>query len=292
MDLESEHVFADAVGRQLRLNLFRPRPRNADDATRAVVILVHGGSWVGGHRSMLKPLASRFSEQGLFVITPEYRLVRESPWPAQLDDILAAARWTAAHAEEFGIDKTQIVLAGCSAGGHLALLAVAELIKGDVRPAAAFSFFSASALTVGANTPKGLFNATILLGAAASDVRVQDASPLYRLTANFPPVLLVHGGADWMIDPIASVRMYERLAELGVHADLHILANAHHEFSAEPAMMETVAQTARLFLDRLVIEPERWVGLAREQNIFARGREAFEAYRTQALAKAQQQTPA
>jgi acetyl esterase/lipase len=248
--------------------------------TRTAVLVVHGGGWILGDRSMMESLASRFAAEGFLAIAVEYRLVREAPWPAQLNDVISAVRWTADNAERLGIDRGRIVVAGSSAGGQLAMLAAAALRK-EPRVAAVISLFSASELTVDSKPAKGHLDASALLGSQATEEAVRAASPLYQITADYPPVFLLHGGADWLIDPVASLRVYERLVGLGVPAELHIVARALHEFVGEPGMTGPMVSEIALFLNRILIDPERWVAESQASNIFAQGPEVMKAMMAQ-----------
>lgn len=278
MSIDKDVVYGSVGGRELRADFYRPEGGTVP--TKTAIILIHGGGWVFGERGMMAPLASRLAAKGFLAIAPDYRLVPEAPWPAQLDDVTAAIRRTAENAHRLGIDQDRIVVLGNSAGGQLALLAAAALRK-ELRIAAVISLFAASELSVGGTPAKGAYDATPLLGPDASEGATRAASPLHQVAADFPPVFMLHGGQDWLIDPVASIKMYERLAAHGVAAELHIVAGAHHEFVGEPAMTEPMASEIALFLDRVVVAPERWAGEARNSNIFAQGPEALQALMAQ-----------
>lgn len=279
MAVTNDIVFAGAGARELKLDTYSPA--DGSKATKTAIVLIHGGGWMTGARGMMAPLANALSAHGHVVVAPEYRLVPEAPWPAQIDDITAAVRWVAANAEKLGVSKDRIVVAGGSAGGHLALLATARL-RGEVPVAAVISLFSASALSTEQRPAKGLFTGTMLLGPnPAADV-FSAANPIEQITAGYPPVFLLHGTADWLIDPLASINLYNKLNELGVTAELHLVANANHEFIGEPSMIAPMVAEIALFLDRIVLDPQRYVDEAMESNLFAKGPEAFFAAMAQA----------
>jgi len=288
MSIERNVVIHNYSGRELHVDLYQPDGGSA--LTRSAVLLIHGGGWAVGHRNTMEGLARAFAARGFLAVAVEYRLLPEAPWPAALEDVSTAAKWTASNAERLGIDPARIVLAGSSAGGHLALLATARL-RQNPRIAAVISLFAASDLTLATVPEKGRFNATALLGAGASEATLRAATPLQQLTADFPPVLLLHGGADWLIDPIASQRVYDKLVSLGCAAELHILAGATHEFTSEPRMVEPVVAEAAWFLDRLVLEPQRWAAEAKANNLFAQGPEAFKAAKAKAAAQGAGHSP-
>jgi len=269
-----EIVYGGTAERELKLDIYSASPDSKP--TKMAIVLIHGGGWMTGARGMLAPLASALSAKGFVVIAPEYRLIPEAPWPAQINDITAAVRWVAANADQLGVSKNRIVIAGGSAGGHLALLATAQL-REEIPVAAVVSLFAASALTTEERPAKGLFNGTMLVGPNPSPDALSAANPIDQITAGFPPVFMLHGTADWLIDPLASVTLYNKLIELGVTAELHLVANANHEFIGEPSMLGPMVSEIALFLDRVVLDPQRYVDEALESNLFAKGPEAFRA---------------
>lgn len=282
MPVEPNVTYTSAGGRELKADLYRPE--GSAVPTRAAVVLVHGGGWMLGEKGMIAPLAAQLAGQGFLAVAVEYRLVREAPWPAQLDDVVAAVNWVAANAAKLGIDADRIVLAGASAGGHLALMATAAL-GGRAKVAAVISLFSASELTLDQPAPKGKFGAPQLVGPDASEETLRAASPLFQVDGNFPPVFLLHGGGDWMIDPQASITLYQRLVELGVTAELHIVAEAIHEFIEEPGMTGPMVSEITLFLSRMLIEPGKWAEETKASNLFAQGPEAVMALMQKLLAE-------
>lgn len=86
-----------------------------------VIVFFHGGGWVlssiEGHDSLARRLAQR---SGALVVSVEYRLAPEHPYPAPHDDCWTVTRWLADHAAEWGGDPSRLAVAGDSAGGNLA----------------------------------------------------------------------------------------------------------------------------------------------------------------------------
>jgi acetyl esterase len=94
---------------------------DSDDTGLPVLAFFHGGGWVmssvDGHDSLARRLATR---TGALVVSVDYRLAPEHPYPAAHDDCWAVTAWLAAHAAEWGGDPGRIAVAGDSAGGNLA----------------------------------------------------------------------------------------------------------------------------------------------------------------------------
>jgi acetyl esterase/lipase len=89
-----------------------------------VVVFIHGGGWIGGSLdSFDEPCATLAKRVGALVVSPDYRLAPEHPFPAATDDTLAVLRWAADHIAEFGGDPERIAVGGESAGANLAAVA-------------------------------------------------------------------------------------------------------------------------------------------------------------------------
>jgi acetyl esterase len=105
--------------------------------TRALVVYFHGGGFVLGSVASTDPLCRLLAAQsGLRVLSVDYRLAPEDPYPAALEDALAAFRAVAADAAGFGADPTLIAVGGDSAGANLALVvAQQQAVLGGPVPA-------------------------------------------------------------------------------------------------------------------------------------------------------------
>ncbi|WP_224998999.1 alpha/beta hydrolase [Cesiribacter sp. SM1] len=117
-------VYRRLGNRALHLDMFYPATsRNADKAKKLpAVLMVHGGGWRTGDKSLVKPMAQQLAAAGYVTAAVEYRLSLEAPYPAAVHDLKAAIRWLRANAAEYGIDTSRIAVYGTSAGGQLAAL--------------------------------------------------------------------------------------------------------------------------------------------------------------------------
>ena len=105
--------------RELHADVFRP-----DDNERyPALIMIHGGGWNSGDKSLQGPMAWMIAARGYVTIPVEYRLIPEALYPAGLHDVKTAVRWARANADTYGIDPDHIAISGCSAGAQLATLA-------------------------------------------------------------------------------------------------------------------------------------------------------------------------
>ena len=137
MTVEDRMVPGDV---EVPVRLYRPRqPRGA-------VIWLHGGGWMLGDLDTERPYASRVAESsGALVISVDYRLAPEHPYPAALDDVYAVLTWTAEQANELGIPSDRIAIGGHSAGGNLAA-GVALRARDERGPRMCFQLLNEAAL--------------------------------------------------------------------------------------------------------------------------------------------------
>ena len=119
---------AFAPGSSATLDVLVP----AGPGPHPVLVYLHGGAWVAGSPASHRKLTARFVEAGFVVVSVDYRLAPEHPFPAGFDDCLAAVHWAAAHARRFGGDPERLTLGGDSAGANLAA-AVAIALAGRRR---------------------------------------------------------------------------------------------------------------------------------------------------------------
>ena len=213
------------------------------------VMYIHGGGYVFGSVATYRELIGRLSlAAGMWVLAPDYRLAPEHPFPAAVDDSLAAYRWLLS----IGIEPRHIVIAGDSAGGGLALATMVALRDaGDQLPAAAVLLSPGTDLTCSGDsytsraTSDPFFTreqvvflaAQYLAGANPTSVL---ASPIYADLKGLPP-LLVHVGSDEvLLDD--STRLAERARAAGVEVDLRVWDGMWHDFQRQAGLGVIEAQ--------------------------------------------------
>ncbi len=206
------------------------------DPTRAVLYL-HGGAYTGGgpgsHRGFASTLAAAV---GCPVLLVDYRLAPEDPFPAALDDAVAAHGWLTGAGR--GIDPGRVLVTGDSAGGGLALsLLVALREAGAPLPAGAALLSPWTDLGLSGDshaTEDGrdpMCSTETLAQSAeayAGDVALDDprVSPLYADLAGLPPLLVHVGEVEVLRDD--SVRLAERALAAGVEVELLVAPGMIH----------------------------------------------------------------
>jgi acetyl esterase/lipase len=202
--------YASVDGKPLKLDLHLPRPQ----PRTPLIVWVHGGAWRAGSKSSM-PLGA-LVEEGYAVASVDYRLSTEARFPAQIHDIKAAIRFLRARGSEWKLPTEKIVIAGDSAGGHLAALAgvtnghpelegaEGAYVKTSSAVQGIMSFYGGSNLTtiLDQSTPHGLSVRVpaldLLLGGQPKNVPelARLASPVFHVGPNDPPLLLFHGDQD------------------------------------------------------------------------------------------------
>lgn len=234
--------FARVDGVPLLLNLHLP----AAEPRPVLIVWVHGGAWRAGSRSSM-PLGSLVS-QGYPVASVDYRLSTQARFPAQIHDIKAAIRFLRARAGEFKLDANRIVVAGDSAGAHLAaLVGVSNQhpeLEGKVGPHVGInsnvqgilSFYGAANLMtiLAQSTPHGLGVRVpaldLLLGGQPE--KVADlallASPVVHVDSGDPPLLLLHGDQDPQMPVNQSLELWGAYRKAGRPVRLEIVHGGAH----------------------------------------------------------------
>ena len=204
-----------------------------------VLLYLHGGAYQIGSPAGLRRLVALLSGVAQArALSLDYRLAPEHPFPAAVDDAVAAYRWLLAE----GTDPATIAVAGDSAGGGLALgTLVALRDAGEPMPAAAvlLSPWTDLALTgeslrtraaVDMMLKPGSVHQTAAVYLAGEDPRHPYASPLYADLRGLPPLLIQVGDAEVVLDD--STRAAARAREAGVEVTLEVWDEMPHVFHA------------------------------------------------------------
>jgi acetyl esterase/lipase len=247
------------------LDLYLP-PRDTDHPPPLIVWIHGGGWWKGGkgEQSAVEIFASRYA-----VASINYRLAPNATFPTQIHDCKAAVRWLRAHAVEYGYDPTRFGVFGESAGAHLALLlglggdveamegTVGDYLNQSSSVQAVCDFAGPTDLfTYRDSVPEDVvpgLDAVVsdLLGGSPAVLPelATLGSPMYHISADDPPCLIVHGDTDEMVGLSQSTDLYDALVEAGVDAELLVLEGCDHVMAKWP-MDTVVAPTLRAFFEQ------------------------------------------
>lgn len=203
-------------------------PTKAHDTP--VLIFWHGGGWTNGYRTYNDFLAHLVTRLGCILVSPSYRLVGQARFPAALDDARAALHYVAQHAADWGGCTQRIILAGHSAGGHVAAYTA---LRGQHLPQAAPHIHACLPISGimdlhhPAPAPGSLEERiyTMVLDAPEDDALY---SPISWAAGNQVPCVLTVGDRDSERVRHSNTRLARLLAQGSAHADLLVLPQADH----------------------------------------------------------------
>lgn len=240
-------IYKEEGKTQLHLTVFSP-PDVKPDERRPALLCIHGGGWTGGSPDILIPYCAYFASRGMVVYNLEYRLAQEGGVTVFdcIEDCRAALRYLRTNAETEGIDPTQITVLGESSGGHLAACLgimrqapaeTTEPVVSDVPDAMVLynPVVDLSSLTWTGNLP-GV--KPLQTDAAAEtdtpEARLRQLSPIFSITENCPPCLLIQGTDDVTV-PIEQVdRFTKAMTDAKNRCDYERLAGKKHAFALVP----------------------------------------------------------
>lgn len=232
------------------MRLERPHKR------RRVILYCHGGGYTSGGLGFSKVLASKLTRAtGLDVLAFDYRLAPEHPYPAAVED--AQAAWD--HLMRLGFGARDVVLAGDSAGGNMALVLCLRLrAEGRMLPGALLLMSpwtdmtcSGESLTERADidpvlTPEYIY-AVREAYAGGLDPAQPELSPLLADLAGFPPTLIQVGTHEILFSD--AERLAERMNAAGTECRLEVWEGMWHDFQMYPSKSAAQAmQNAAHFL--------------------------------------------
>ena len=247
----------------LRARVYTPSSAATAGAAGAPgLVFFHGGGWVVGsiesHDRVCRALAHG---AGVVVVSVDYRLAPEHPFPAAPRDAVAATRWILANASALGIDPARVAVGGDSAGGNLAAVVAQQLRDDARRPAFQLLVYPATDLTRAMRSHE-LFRDGYFLSKASTDwyighyVRdprdMKDplGSPLFADdVSRLPPALVMTAGFDPLRD---EGRAYaEKMRAAGVKVELDQTDGQVHGFFHFGGAMRTGARAVQLAAARL-----------------------------------------
>lgn len=264
-----EDVDLPGPGGSLRLRVYEPKGAAANGPG---VLYIHGGGWVicslDTHDGVCRRLANK---SGLRVASLDYRMAPEHPFPAPVEDCLAATTWLRLHGASVGIDPSRLALAGDSAGANLALASCLALKqRGEAQPQAAALIYGAFSADLDSPSHRAFGGGTYWLSTPTMhwfwDQYVPDkaqradplVSPLNADLAGMPPLYVSAAEFDPLRDD--SERIAAKLALAGVDFDYRLWRGVTHAcfmMSRKlPAADVQLAEVADFLRRRLTSQPQ------------------------------------
>jgi acetyl esterase/lipase len=209
---------AYATGSRHTLDIYEPL-KTAPNAP--VVVFFYGGGWETGDKAMYRFIGAALATRGVVAVVPDYRLHPQVRFPAFMEDAAKAVAWTRANVARFGGDPDRLFLMGHSAGGQIATLLALDSeylraaglspddVCGVIGLAGAYDF-----------APQKPAEFAAIFG---SEPEWPKSRPINYVTKGSPPMLLLEGSADTVVEPGNTTRMTARLRAAGieVHSDIY-----------------------------------------------------------------------
>lgn len=256
-------VYCTVNGRRLALDVFMPAKHKG---RLPAILLIFGGGWRSGDRTMHVPMAQELAARGYITVTADYRLSTEAAYPAAVNDLKTAIKWMRANAKTYAINERKIAVWGFSAGGQLAALigttANNNLFPGD----GSYQKYSDAVQAIvdvdgilafihpesgEGDDSKRTSSATYWFGGPKTQHPElwQQASALNHVSKNTPPILFLNSSVARM--HAGRNDMTHKLDSLHIHHEVDIFANAPHPFIMfNPWFWPSVNYTVR-FLNKV-----------------------------------------
>jgi acetyl esterase/lipase/peptidoglycan/xylan/chitin deacetylase (PgdA/CDA1 family) len=245
-DISPNITYSIANNTELKLDLYLPKDRRAPNPT---LMLFHGGGWVDGQKERNVFQLLPYLSLGWAVINVEYRLARNAPAPAAVEDCRCALRWVTYHAKEYSLDTSKIVLTGTSAGGHLSLITGMlpaqsvfdrqcptdsstrwrEGTEPQTKVAAVINWYGITDVAELIDGPNAKHYAMEWFGSMSNRVELaRQLSPISYVRDGLPPILTIHGDQDDIVPYNQAVRLHAALDKAGVPNQLVTLRGRKH----------------------------------------------------------------
>jgi acetyl esterase len=232
-------ALAEVAGRRVPVRIFAPESGTA----RGVYLDLHGGGFYMGLAARGDAHNRRLANAlSVAVVSVDYRLAPEHPWPAAPEDCETAALWLIEEADaRFG--TTRLAIGGVSAGATLAMTTLLRLRARGVASAFAGAALQFGTYDMSGQTPAGrLLDDEFFIQAYAGDVADRtdpDISPVYGDLRGLPPALLVVGNLDILLED--NLVMAARLSAAGAEVDVRVYPESPHGFTLHPTAMARTA---------------------------------------------------
>ncbi|WP_105103734.1 alpha/beta hydrolase [Microbulbifer pacificus] len=267
--VERNRVYRQIGTRALHMDLFRPGGAKPE-SRRPAVLLIHGGGWRSGNRTMQEPMATYLANRGFITATVEYRLSPEARYPAAVQDIKTALCWLHRNAGELGVDRKRIAILGASSGAQLATLVgvtpglsafrtegmgrleACESVAAIVNLDGIVSFVTPVALAHENDPRKNPSAAGAWFGGRFEEVPHlwREASPLEYAGSGSPPTLFInsskprfHAGRDEYV---------ARLTAANVQTEVMTHRETPHPYWLFDPWFEPTAERVENFLERVL----------------------------------------
>ncbi|MCF7885433.1 MAG: alpha/beta hydrolase [Candidatus Marinimicrobia bacterium] len=199
------------------------QPANFANELRPAIVIVHGGGWRAGSKSVdvYQKMMVEYAQKGYVTINVNYRLIDEAPFPACIEDVKCAVRWLRSHAEKYKVDPNRIGGYGHSAGAHLALMLAMAPDSANLEGDGGWDKYSSRVnVAVAASPPTEL----------GRDVPMAKPIwwPIGYISADHPPMFLIQGSDDKIVKAKLTDDFVEKMKSAGANIKYLKIDGAGH----------------------------------------------------------------
>lgn len=196
-------------------------PANFGSELRPALVIVHGGGWRGGSKSVdvYQKMMVDYAQQGYVVININYRLLDEAEFPACIEDVKTAVRWLRAHADQYQVDPDRIGAYGHSAGAHLAMMLAMAPDSAGLEGEGWNEYSSMVNVAAAGSPPTELGRDT--------PMAKEEWWPIGYISGDHPPLFLIQGTEDPVVRPELTTDFVEKMKGMGADITYMELEGEH-----------------------------------------------------------------
>ena len=277
-DYTVNKVKINSTGGKIDLLVLRPITNARPKAKTPGILWIHGGGYVTGMAGMIymSRAIHLVKKYGAVVVTPEYRLSKEAPYPAALEDCYAALTYLKEHADELGVNDSQLMVGGESAGGGLtAALCMYARDKGEINIAyqmPLYPMIDNEDTDSSRDNHAPVWNTKRNRKAWKAYLRdVHGEIPPYAAPArqtnytNLPPAYTFVGD----IEPFycETLTFVEKLQKAGVEAKVDVYLGCFHAFDMLLPFLKVSKQAAKVFETEYLFAAEHYFAPQKKENM-------------------------
>ncbi|HEX9828014.1 MAG TPA: alpha/beta hydrolase [Flavobacteriaceae bacterium] len=252
---EADIAYKDLGYRKLHLDAYY----NSNKKLKPAIILIHGGGWKSGNKSLMEPMAQHMASKGYACFTVEYRLSLEAKFPSGIFDVKTAIQYVKSNADRFFVDTMKVAVLGCSAGGQMAALIGTTNNNEDFEDAASIYKNSSTVHAIidvdgilafkHPKSEEGKVASLWLGGNSEENLETWiNASALTHTDQNTPPILFI--GSKYDRFQAGREDMIKILNQYNIYNQVENFTNAPHSFWLFHPWFEDTTEYVIKFLDK------------------------------------------
>lgn len=224
--IKAEKNISFADNDRLKLDIYYSEEKSEEK--KKVIFFVHGGSWKSNNKDQFQFIGKNLARRGYIAVLPNYRLVPEYRYPAQIEDIAKALKWTEDNIDKYGGDSKNITLSGHSAGGHLAaLIGYSDNLQNEYN----IRKENISSLVLLAGVYKFSDNyesGSEIIKDFVPKNHWEDAQPVVHLDPSDPPTFVLQGLKDETVSPLQAEYLTNMLKKNNIKHKSILKENLNH----------------------------------------------------------------